>query len=188
MHSADPVCVAAYCGFKASRGLAPGTIKIAVQHTKSMAIFYFSHFCPRGRGVRLPTPEEQERIQQWFKQLSAKTLIQFQREPKKRAAIHLWEAWDFAISDWYTFLKAFQVGGWLPAAHLHSSSPSPQACCVQDNKYEYDQNLAVWCQTAVLRILLCGLWQPPIRAGALRILHTSNGRSTEQPCGCEKCK
>jgi hypothetical protein len=57
---------------------------------------------------------------------------------------------------------------------------------MQDNNCIMTRHLAQRCQVVVLRLLLCGAYQPPLRAGALRVLMARS--QWGQDCVCEKCK
>ena len=66
-------------------------------------------------------------------------------------------------------------------ALLHTS-----ACCnMQANEYVWSIDLAKQCQIAVLMDMAVGLHQPPIRIGALRVLHHYG--SKEEECVYEDC-
>lgn len=58
--------------------------------------------------------------------------------------------------------------------------------CVQFQDGEWTVNLARECQTCVLRAMVVGLWQPPLRMGALRLLHRVGRHGAL--CAFEDCK
>ncbi len=185
-HVMNPVAVSAACGFWKARGLAPATIKLRVQHIVQAVPFAHSKYCPKQQEW---SQAHITQMDEWCKKLSAKALSDYQRSPKKGFNVHLQESWDFAREDWIKFLVAFQVDCTTTTIEGHASTThanGKEAFHLQDNDYKWSPKLAQWCQTAVLRILLCGLYQPPVRAGALRVL-MSNSQILED-CVCEKCK
>lgn len=65
---------------------------------------------------------------------------------------------------------------------------APLVCCLQAG-LQWTSELAGECKTCVLRLLLSGYFQPPIRSGALRVLigweHPDEPHSA---CMAEDCK
>lgn len=100
----DPIVVAGVCGFWRDRGLAPMTIKIRVQHIVQATSFVDSGYCPGAQGTTMSN-----QTKKWFANLSAKALAEAGRQPKKLYNVALWEAWEFATSDYLAFLAAFKV-------------------------------------------------------------------------------
>lgn len=72
---------------------------------------------------------------------------------------------------------ATQIGGTIPCCHasqVHGDQPMTT-------------DLAWWCQDAVLALLLGGVFQPPIRLGALMTLHAYDhldAACVRPGCGC----
>lgn len=71
-----------------------------------------------------------------------------------------------------------------PIASL-SMHPLP----LQKNKGKWNKELARECQEIVLAMLVVGLFQPPMRVGALRLLHNyTSSHNSKDHCLFEHCK
>ena len=189
---ADPVVVACVVGFWKARGLAAYTIKLRVQHISQASHFVESNYCPKEDGWQ---GKKGLYPRLWFKNLSAAVLAEAQRSPQKLYSVELWEAWEFAREDYLRFVEEVQVGCLccirLSVQHSVVTCTSIKRIYVcplllQANSYNWSPTLARRCQTVVLRILLCGCYQPPIRAGALRLVQARSRQWDD--CACEKCK
>lgn len=87
------------------------------------------------------------------------------------------------------------VVGSLAFSHAHLATshnthhapllpPSPK----QEHKGKFTTHLAKECQECVLAMFVVGLYQPPLRVGSLRVLHTSASIKANHKCMYGQCK
>lgn len=158
-----PHLASKFMGFLKAKGLALGTMKKVATHLGQVVEFVCSTSCPRvGRG---PTHVEQERLEAWYANLGAKVLatMKLAHSSSPSLGFTLWEAWKEAKAKWESFKDALEA-----------------------NQGEWTLSLARECHDCVLRMLVVGVHQPPMRVGALRLLH--NQGALEEPCISEECR
>lgn len=77
------------------------------------------------------------------------------------------------------------------ASPCHTSTPAsslapPDPC--EQAKGMWTWELAKECQECVLSMLVVGIYQPPMRLGALRLIHKSTSIKSNGTCVFEWCK
>ena len=169
-HIMDPMLVAKYVGFLIAKGRAASSIKVYIGHLAETVAFVISHHCPGGLAF---SPQHVAATQAWYTNLGGKLAGWVGARPKPDVQGKLWEAWEHAEAQWAAFKAAFLVclaapacTAWLARWHTHT-----WLAMLQGGGQVWTKQLVKECQLCVLRLLLVGLYQPPIRMGALRLLH-----------------
>lgn len=202
----EPLYVAKYLGFHVAKRTSFSTINKMATHLKQMAKFVDSQACPKGTNITW-SPYWSKQVLNWFSNLKTKALLEW-KEHKEEPAIDttLWSVWEHTLNKWNSFLEKFKVSanGWLVClcvsigmahkswfAHqcvvLALRAPSMQCACMQSHKEKWSTSLAKECQECVLAMLVVGLYQPPLRVGALRVLHSFQAMKECIKCTYEHC-
>lgn len=157
-----PLHVAKFFGFLQARGCALGTMKRAATHLGQTVTFAISDQCPR---LGSWSPGWIEQVDDWYANLNSKLTAQLASHPTSYLDmdVTLWEAWQHAIAAWASFKEAFNLAG-----------------------QSWSLDLARQCHDAGLRMLVVGCHQPPLRVGALRVVHSHS--HLHPPCLFEGCR
>lgn len=123
-------------------------------------------------------------VQDWYANLQNWLTQRTKANPHGRppSSITLWRAWEASQAKWDRFKQAFEVRA-AALAGLNGSHASPSTTLplvVQEGGRRWTKGLARSCAKCVLRALMVGLHQPPMRLGSLQALH--NCSSLEKPC------
>jgi hypothetical protein len=196
-HVMDPQVVAKYMGFHVAKGTLEGSLHVYATHLHQVAItFVNTPKCPK---ILPPILDHfKPAIMEWFANLNSKLLSSMSIHPKPKSNITLWRVWEACLSKWHTLQSKMvsRVGcmgviltkciAWsTPLSHCNAHHHPTQ---VQDNGCKWTKSLAHECQQCVLSMMVVGLYQPPMRVGALRVLHNSASTKSQRPCVCEECK
>lgn len=117
-----------------------------------------------------------QNVQGWYENLQNWLTQRTKANPRGKgpSSITLWQAWEATQAKWDKFKRAFEVGQlWFEHGCMQCKlEPDPSSHAMQKNGRQWNKELARYCAKCVLRALMVGLHQPPMRLGSLQALHT----------------
>lgn len=193
-HALNPQVVAKYFGFHVAKGNQEGYLKTIGTNLHQASMFVASPHCPKStHGAQ--DDEHTKATMDWYTNLNGHILASISSHYQaKEHGITLWSAWQAVEAKWGTFLDKFKVSGWLACLGTHAPSsphplPTPSHPSPQKNKGKWNKELARECQEIVLAMMVVGLYQPPMRVGALRLIHNyTSSHNPKDHCLFEHCK
>lgn len=184
----QPELIAKFYGYHVKRGISMSTIKSRIDIIRGLSEFAASKWCTKDKAW---PSDYLDAVGIWYKDLVKKLRLECEavRDAKRSNApeMHLQEAWEYATSEWIKFTEEFKVGWAFSLGHagLHFTFCLP----VQANNKSWTPQLANKCQSCLIRLLLCGVYQPPVRVGSLHYCmpSTAQGTVVEGDCICPEC-
>lgn len=195
-HALNPQVVAKYFGFHVAKGNQEGYLKTMGTNLHQVAMFVASTHCPKSTHGALDDAQVKATMD-WYTNLNGHILASISSHYQaKEQGITLWNVWQAVLTKWDTFFGKLKVSGcgglaWCPCL-LKSSTPTQHPLShstPQGHKGKWNKELARECQELVLAMMVVGIYQPPMRVGALRLIHNyTSSHNPKDHCLFEHCK
>ncbi|KAL4457988.1 hypothetical protein ABPG75_012853 [Micractinium tetrahymenae] len=165
-HVLDAQVVAKYWGWLKARGVAVSTLRKIMTHLAELAPFVNSKHCPRITQSRRASAEHMMELDGWFTRVIAKLqseVSQQRHATSSSGGITFTQIWDSLHAEWAAHDKqVVEKGGYGPALVMKLASLLIKSC-------------------------ICCYFQPPLRQGLLRLLHTHAHSDDKVPCCYDGC-
>jgi len=181
--------VAEFMAFKKARGVAPATLILAAAQFSQVVPFVMGGSCPRAKAWG---PTHAAMVLQWYSSFKGQLRQQVAAakasgSTARQSTISLAEQWEYTAQEWADIMHDYEVSEWGVAIGELSTyckggccswpliecphTPTLPATNSQAVAAIISPPLAKRIIMSVQRQLLGGYHQPPIREGAIRVMH-----------------